>query len=864
MYEYWMRRRRLSEPKERYVMLQRRAPMTLLLVLAGRILLAAETAPDKPAMTAAAGVGSLELQRQDYGEFRINRSVLDTPLQIGTHKYDCGLGTHSFSRIAVRLSAPAKRFAAAVGIDNNHATQGKKASVVVCVEVNGKMPFESEVLRGGAEPVAVDVDLDGAKAFALWVLDGDDGPSHDQADWCDPVVTFADGRTVRLDTLPLRKTEDWSKKRGARMEMPATPIEKALPGQIVERWTLATADTAIVVGATDQGQLCVVDLRNTDAQRNWMPTPSVFAFVGQATVDGERLALKWQFRGGLVADSDGRAVTLRFACSEPALELESLWQAFPGRGPVRHSMIIRNTGRKTVSLGWQPTLDFDLARPAYGTKPLKLWTFHSDGGRPDPTGVYQHVIKPGFTRHIRTSSDGEFIPYAVIDGCGQGVYVGVEWSYCQITASALKDDGDSRAPGVRLRGGNDRAFYVNVGPQETFHVPPGFVGAYKGDVDDAGNGLRKYLLNHNAPDVLRSDPTYPKVQWNAYMATSESRNTYNCVESKYYPFIDAIAPLGYEEVMIDVGWWDGPTRAAEPEADPVDWPSGMAKAAEHAHRAGLRFGLYWNKGEEMADQQGRRRRMKHVTRLYREYNVDMWRSDNTGGPVVGKSYASVKGFYEMLDQLADDIPSFQWENCGGGGRIKDFGAMKRAVKIFNSDKFTALANRQAFHDSSFMFPPMQLLGHIGRVKEDHLVFLFRSCSMGAPEWFLGSPANWTEEQRTEIKKAVLTYKTRIRPLVRAADLYHVFPRPNGRDWDGIQYHDPKTGRGVVYIFKPADGQDSQRLRLRGLDIAQQYRVTFGHSSNPDLQKSGRELMEGLDVTLKGAPVSELMFTELVH
>ena len=34
----------------------------------------------------------------------------------------------------------------------------------------------------------------------------------------------------------------------------------------------------------------------------------------------------------------------------------------------------------------------------------------------------------------------------------------------------------------------------------------------------------------------------------------------------------------------------------------------------------------------------------------------------------------------LLDALKDEIPGFQWENCSGGGRIKDYGAMRRAVK----------------------------------------------------------------------------------------------------------------------------------------------------------------------------------------
>jgi hypothetical protein len=59
--------------------------------------------------------------------------------------------------------------------------------------------------------------------------------------------------------------------------------------------------------------------------------------------------------------------------------------------------------------------------------------------------------------------------------------------------------------------------------------------------------------------------------------------------------------------------------------------------------------------------------------------------------------------------------------------------------------------------------------------------------MGAPEWFLDAPNGgngtepWTQKEKGTLKTCVDTYKTRIRPLQREADLYHIFPRPDGRN-----------------------------------------------------------------------------------
>jgi alpha-galactosidase len=262
--------------------------------------------------------------------------------------------------------------------------------------------------------------------------------------------------------------------------------------------------------------------------------------------------------------------------------------------------------------------------------------------------------------------------------------------------------------------------------------------------------------------------------------------------------------------------------------------------------------------------------MSHIKRLYDEYKADMWRSDNTAGAVVDSNYKSVKGFYEMLDQLYREIPNFQWENCSSGGQIKDFGAMKRSVKIFSGDAYSIVANRKRFYGGSYMFPPVQLMGHLGTYGgplEGDVVYWFRSCSMGAPEWIIDAPnggnggRKWTDQDKQNMKKAVETYKTRIRPLVRNADLYHILPRPDGKNWDGIQYHDPATGKGVVYLFKPSAVADTITLKLRGIESAATYGLTFEDGSNPRMERTGAELANGISVTLKGAHVSELIFLD---
>ena len=108
--------------------------------------------------------------------------------------------------------------------------------------------------------------------------------------------------------------------------------------------------------------------------------------------------------------------------------------------------------------------------------------------------------------------------------------------------------------------------------------------------------------------------------------------------------------------------------------------------------------------------------------------------------------------------------------------------------------------------------------------------------------------------------AVSTYETKIRPLVRTANLYHIFPRPDGYVWDGIEYFDPATIDGVVYIFKPNSTENTHDIVLQGLNANQNYSLTFEDGSNPNVNLPGSLLMTaGINVTLSGTDVSELMF-----
>jgi len=125
--------------------------------------------------------------------YQLDRNVTGGMLRSGGRLYMKGIGVHSAARLVYQLSSlpqagegqgvkAAKRFEAHVGIDDSTAGRG---SVIFRVLVDGQERFKSLILRGGDAPVAVSVDVRGAKKLELLVNYADRADVLDHADWLD-------------------------------------------------------------------------------------------------------------------------------------------------------------------------------------------------------------------------------------------------------------------------------------------------------------------------------------------------------------------------------------------------------------------------------------------------------------------------------------------------------------------------------------------------------------------------------------------------------------------------------------------------------------------------------------------------------
>jgi alpha-galactosidase len=139
------------------------------------------------------GLDTLDLTQvqQGWGEAHANKSVDGNPLSVGGKRYEHGVGTHAVSTLRIGLGGKAERFTATVGVDDEI---GKQGSVTFKISGDGKVLWESGVLRGGDPGKEVSVELRGVKTLILSAGDAGDGMNYDHADWADAKIVMTEGK----------------------------------------------------------------------------------------------------------------------------------------------------------------------------------------------------------------------------------------------------------------------------------------------------------------------------------------------------------------------------------------------------------------------------------------------------------------------------------------------------------------------------------------------------------------------------------------------------------------------------------------------------------------------------------------------
>ena len=106
-------------------------------------------------------------------------------ISIGGKVYAKGLGVHSLSKLTFDLNRGFKRFLCDIGLDD---TAGEQGDVEFKIYADGKLVYESGVLRRSAGVKSVDIDVLNVSELVLEVTAGGDDDVLDRANWANAKV----------------------------------------------------------------------------------------------------------------------------------------------------------------------------------------------------------------------------------------------------------------------------------------------------------------------------------------------------------------------------------------------------------------------------------------------------------------------------------------------------------------------------------------------------------------------------------------------------------------------------------------------------------------------------------------------------
>ena len=675
-----------------------------------------------------------------------------------------------------------------------------------------------------------------------------------------------------------------------------------------EQLSLKTGDTWLTVTAS-AGQLAITSLSSTGGAPDWIGGPVLVSLPDHVFINNASQSVHWKFLGSAASHKVGET-TLRFISSDPKLELLSIWHAQPGPGPVEHHFEIVNRSGEPIDVPLLPSLAVTLT--ALAEHSVENWWVEKGGSQPTDAGTHREPISDGyrFNGHATPySDDREMIPWMSIQDATEnaGVYFGIEFSG--------RVGFDVSAAGQPLKvtivaglDPSERDFRSRLADGERFVTPTVFVGCYRGEVDDGANRLHRFVATHLRPPV--PDARYPLVvnnSWGSGMAVDEALAR---------RMIDDSAALGVELFHIDAGWF---RTVGDWHPDAKKFPHGLAPVSDYAHSKRMLFGLWvgWTQGgtesrgmETLAvtnpkqrdwftrdypatwkpsaftgatvclgDAPARAWCLNELRRIVTSYKLDMLEHDqimivdqcdrtdhsHTASP-ADIAYHAARGYYSVYDQLRKEHPNLLFEDCVNGGHTVDFGIIRRVHYISITDTYDPLSNRRAFYDSSYPLPPSMCECYIENRPGPSLATFKTMLRSGMMGWctLMCDTGAWSVEQRHAASRQIEIYKKWIRPLINRGDLFHISTRPDDARWDGMQYFDSKSGKGIVFAFRGATaGEPAHVFKLKGLDRAASYEVWSEDGAVSRGQATGAKLIdEGLRVELSEPGASEWIYLQV--
>jgi len=388
-------------------------------------------------------------------------------------------------------------------------------------------------------------------------------------------------------------------------------------------------------------------------------------------------------------------------------------------------------------------------------------------------------------------------------------------------------------------------------------------------------------------------------------------------------FIDQFAQMGGEIFIVDAGWQNAPHEEMKWHdynglnvPNSLRYPNGLDELVDYCHKKGMKFAL-WVEIERLGVSSGIVQEKPHwwipdiygiqekphkkyildftnpeaaqwaeeeLTRIIRDYRLDLLRIDYN---VVADEYFNMRditgygikecvalrhfqGVYQMYQNLKKRFPHVIFENCASGGGRTDLGFMKAFHHTWVSDWQKLPHSALITNGMTMVLPPERvdrLFAGMGCHAYGSFDAHMRNTMLGHMSLNVVAPAATVPNpvQMEFVQHSVQVYKDFIRPILPTCRVYHHTPETYPAQEQGnliLEIGAPDRSRGAMTLFTLAStGNQSLRVRPKGLDTSRVYRVTMDNRRE-SFTLTGRELaMEGLTVDIPTSLSSELILFE---
>jgi alpha-galactosidase len=763
------------------------------------------------------------LVRLKSGALRRNR-IQDRRFLIAGSHFERGVAMPSPGEIVVRLTGPAERFRAVVGVDSNdigYYSNGGRGSVVASVEVNGQEAFRSPGLHEGLAGIPIDVDLKGAREFTLKLTAvGERKPTDqaewDQADWADAQVTLAGGSKLWLADLPLG---------------PLSGAYSAAP-------------------------------------------PFSFRYGGK---DSTELLQSWrQERLSRQLDAIRTEHVVTYTDPQTGLLVRCMGVAYSDFPVVEWTVFLKNTGSAPTPIVEQlQAIDTEFERTAEGE-----FVLHHSKGSPNSPTDFQPFVTPMSSGDVQrfvaaggrpTDAD---LSYFNLEWAKQGVILGIGWPG-QWAATFTRD----KQRGLRVAAGQELTHFRLL-PGEEVRTPLVALLFWEGTWIDSQNVWRRWMIAHNVP---RPGDKLPPPQ----LAGGSGRQTIEMQganEENQKSFLNRVLKTGLkiDYWWMDAGWYSFPTgwwNTGTWDPDPRRFPNGFTPVSKEAHARGVKIIVWfepervtagswlWEKHSEwllgkkdhdrllfLGNPEARAWLTDHVARMIAEQGIDTYRQDFNFPPLdIWRANDAedrqgiteiqhITGYLAYWDELRRRFPSLLIDTCASGGRRLDLETLRRSVPLWRSDyAYDPPAMQQLTYGLALWMP------YFGTGFNSTDPYIFWSQMTPAPG--IGLDIERIESDAAQLRK--LTGEWRSIAGLYYGDYYPLTPySTEPTAWLAWQFNDPAAHRGMIQAFRrPESPFESARFRLSGLEPDAVY-VVRDLDSAAGTKHTGKSLMEtGLAVNI---------------